>query len=508
MPNMFVLSIMLSVALTAIMMIYAIVNHTVEKSFYLILLSVANFFFVFGNLLEIVAPTLEAAFYGVRVQYIGAPFIMPLTYLFYREFYGYKRFSHIKLALLFVIPMLSMLCMQAFPFVRLHYGEIWYRSNGVVASVGHTNGLTYYLSAAVNYICVVLSLRLILGRIFHGGRLRRRQSLVLLTGWVAPLVANFSFVFLKGVRDFDLTPIAYVTSMAVLLYSALADNLLDVLPLARAQVLDELEDAFIVCDDDLNFLDANLSARRLFPELAALTSGESMERVNGFKTEGALRIGSQGEERHYKITANPILRGTSNSGICVVFRDVTVENRLMEDLQRQATVDALTGVYNRGTFFGRAREALAQSETKGLGLALLMIDLDHFKQVNDTYGHPCGDAVLKAVADTAKRRFNAGGVVGRYGGEEFAVLLENISGTQAVAAAEKLRKAVEGLTVCCQSECVGVTISVGVAYHAAKSGQTLESLLIQADEALYLSKSDGRNRTSLYSAKGVGMCGV
>lgn len=120
MPNIFVLAIMLSVAIAALMMIYAIVKHTVEKSFFLILLSIANLFYVFGNLLEITAPTLETAFYGIRVQYMGAPFILPLTYLFNREFYGKKRLTPIKVGLIFIIPVVSMLALQAFPLVRLH----------------------------------------------------------------------------------------------------------------------------------------------------------------------------------------------------------------------------------------------------------------------------------------------------------------------------------------------------------------------------------------------------
>lgn len=497
MPNIFVLAIMLSVTITALMMVYAIVKHTAEKSFYLILLSVANLFFAFGNLLEITAPTLETAFYGVRVQYMGAPFIMPLTYLFYREFYGEKRFAPIKLAILFVIPVLSMLALQAFPLVRLHYADIWYSTNGYITSVQHTDGMTYYLGTALNYICVFLSLQLILGRIRHGGKLQRRQSLVLLAGWLAPLATNISFIFLDGGQSYDFTPVAYVTSMAVLLYSTLVHNLLDVLPLARAQVMDELEDAFIVCDDDFRFWDANLSAKRLFPELATLTPGESMEGIKGFKSEGELRVLEDGKERHYKITANPILRGTKNSGVCVVFRNTTVENRLLENLQRQATVDALTGVYNRGTFFNLVGETLEQDKVKMLDFALLMIDLDHFKQVNDTYGHPCGDAVLKAVADTAKNHFRKEGVIGRYGGEEFAVLLENISYTQAVTVAEKLRKAIEDMTICCGGQSIRVTASIGVAHYPAGDSQTPEILLARADEALYLSKSSGRNQTSL-----------
>lgn len=501
MLNIFVLAVMLSMTLAVIMMVYAIVKHTVEKSFYLILLSVANLFFVFGNLLEMTAATLEAAFYGVRVQYMGAPFIVPLTYLFYRDFYGKKRLTPLKHALFFVIPVLAMLSLQAYPLVRLQYGDIWYTTNNQIVNVQHTCGITYYLSTALNYTCIFLSLRLILERICCGGKGQRKQSLMLLAGALAPIAANVFYVFWDGVRGFDLTPIAYVTSMAVFLYSALAHNLLDVLPLARAQVMDELEDAFIVCDEGFRFLDANLSARQMFPQLSNLTPGESIESVKGFKSEGEMNMLVNGEERHYKITANPILHGTKNSGVCIVFRNITVENKLLENLQRQATMDALTGIYNRGTFFELAEGEMEQSKVKKLDFALLMIDLDHFKRVNDTYGHPCGDVVLKAVAETAKNHFRRGDVVGRYGGEEFAVLLENISDKQAVTSAEKLRIAIEDMTIPCQDKNIRVTISIGVAHCTAGDCQTLEDLLIHADEALYISKSMGRNRTSLYREK-------
>lgn len=503
MPNIFILTIMLSLTLTALIMVYAVVKHTVKKSFYLIFLSISNLFFVFGTLLEITAPTLGAAFYGVRVQYMGAPFILPLTYLFFRDFYGKKRLTPMGHALLFIIPVLSMLALQAFPLVRLQYGDIWYVTNGQIVNVQHTNGIAYHLGTTLNYTCIILSLRLILGQVIRGGRRQRRQSLILLAGWVAPVAANISYVFLGGNQGFDLTPIAYVTSMAVFLYSALANNLLDVLPLARAQVIDELEDAFIVCDDDLNFLDANLSARQLFPELSTLTPGESMKMVRGFKSEGELQIWVEGEEQHYKITTNPILRDTKDSGVCIVFRNITVETKLLENLHRQATMDALTGLYNRGTFFDLAKETLKLGKAKMLDHALLLIDLDYFKRVNDTYGHPCGDTVLKAIADTAKNHFRKDDVVGRYGGEEFAVLLPDLSHLQAVEAAEQLRKAIEDMSIFCQEHSIRVTISIGVAHYPAGGSQTLEALLTQADEALYRSKSRGRNRTSLYRGKEV-----
>ncbi|MEA4993406.1 MAG: diguanylate cyclase [Oscillibacter sp.] len=497
MPNIFILAVALSVVISVLMTVYTVSNHTVEKSLYLILLSVADLFFSFGNLLEITATTLETAFYGVRVQYLGAPFLVPLAYLFFRDFYGKKRFSARQHALIFAIPVVSMVSLQLFPLVRLHYGDIWYSTNGQIASIQHTDGIAYLLGVVLNYICIVLSLSLILSHIRTGSKPQRRQSFILLLSCLAPLVSNFSFVFIGSSQSYDFTPIAYVSALAVFLYSALTQNLLNVLPLARAQVIDGLEDAFIVCDASFHLLDANQSAKRLFPQLSRMVSGESLEGVQGFKPQGETVIWRNGEARRYKITANPVLQGTKNSGICIVFRDVTVESRLLEDLHRQATMDALTGVYNRGTFFDLARQTLSKDGGQR-ALALLMIDVDHFKQVNDTYGHPCGDAVLKAIAQSAREHFRKSDLVGRYGGEEFAVLLEDLSSQQAVETAEKLRRTIEDMRIAFQDGIVRAAVSIGVAYCPASRRQTLEELLNQADAAMYLSKTGGRNRTSLY----------
>lgn len=133
-----------------------------------------------------------------------------------------------------------------------------------------------------------------------------------------------------------------------------------------------------------------------------------------------------------------------------------------------------------------------------LDVCLLMIDVDHFKQVNDIHGHPCGDAVLKAVADIVKDHFRKSDVVGRYGGEEFAVLMAGASGDQALSIAEKLRKTIEDATVFCRDQGINVTISIGVVHACAGDNPTLETLLMQADAALYLAKGGGRNRACLY----------
>ncbi len=500
MLNIYTVIMTLSLILAALIVVYAVIRHTVDKSLYLIFLSIANIFFIFGSLLEMTASNLESAFYGVRVQYMGIPYLMPLSYLFCRDLYGKKRFNAWQHIVFLSIPVLSVFAIQVFPATRVFYDRIWYTTNGIVANVAHTSGFLYYASLALNYSSLLLALWLILRQIVSGGRRIRQQSIVLLVGWIGPVITNIFYTMVDRSSGFDLTPVVYVTAVVVFVSLALSGNLLEVLPLARRQVMDELEDAFVVCDEDMCFLDANLSAKRLFPELATLTRGESLECVGGFQSYGELRRWVNGEEIDYKITQTPVLQGKRNSGICIVFQNVTAENRLLENLRHRAEMDTLMDIYNRGAFFDIAHETLKRGRLRKHPCALLMIDLDHFKRMNDSYGHLYGDTVLRAVSATIKNNIRKGDVIGRYGGEEFAVLLEDITEEEAFEAAEKLRKSVESLEMLHEGERVLVTISVGVVHCPLCQSTTLRELLAHADEALYRAKTHGRNQVRMHSS--------
>jgi diguanylate cyclase (GGDEF)-like protein len=165
-----------------------------------------------------------------------------------------------------------------------------------------------------------------------------------------------------------------------------------------------------------------------------------------------------------------------------------------QEVQQLALKDALTGVGNRRYFEERAKAALASARRRGARLALLMIDIDHFKAVNDRYGHAAGDAVLRALAGTLARSLRGGDVCGRLGGEEFAAVLPDESREGAAATAERLRAAVERLNVGSGGkEWIRFTVSVGVAAYP-ENGETLSALMKRADARLYHAKEGGRNR--------------
>jgi diguanylate cyclase (GGDEF)-like protein len=165
--------------------------------------------------------------------------------------------------------------------------------------------------------------------------------------------------------------------------------------------------------------------------------------------------------------------------------------RLFARVQQLATTDGLTGSFNRGHFTAAATTQLQIAQRNHRPTTAMMVDIDHFKRVNDTHGHAVGDQVIKAVATVLRQHVRHPDVVGRYGGEEFAVVHSEMHGDP-MALGERLRAAVEAIAVPAPGEPIRVTVSVGVA--ELKPDDDLDSLLGRADEALYRAKRAGRNR--------------
>jgi diguanylate cyclase (GGDEF)-like protein len=176
----------------------------------------------------------------------------------------------------------------------------------------------------------------------------------------------------------------------------------------------------------------------------------------------------------------------------------------MEEVNRRARTDALTGLPNRREFDQQLGSLLAQADRFGHSVSLIMADVDHFKKVNDTFGHEAGDQVLKSIAKTLTDTVRQVDVVARFGGEEIAILLPQTSLPGAVELADRLRKQIESKPIQVGGNEISVTISCGVACYP-DGVLTKEALFAAADRALYDAKNAGRNCVKSAVAKPTGV---
>ena len=170
--------------------------------------------------------------------------------------------------------------------------------------------------------------------------------------------------------------------------------------------------------------------------------------------------------------------------------------KIQAALEDQAVRDSLTGLYNRREFYRRIQEELERARRYRRSFALLMLDIDDFKAINDTYGHPAGDEVLRAVASMIDVEIRPGDSAARYGGDEIAIILPETSASGAMALAERLREFVSSLAVCMSApprRVLRLTVSIGVAVFP-EDARSVDALIAAVDRALYAAKEGGRNR--------------
>lgn len=187
--------------------------------------------------------------------------------------------------------------------------------------------------------------------------------------------------------------------------------------------------------------------------------------------------------------------------LCVTFGFLLMLNyRLLMEIQKIASCDMLTGAFNRRRIEEEAKRLKSRCKRTGDSLAVMMIDVDQFKSINDSYGHPVGDEVLRRLAEIAQAAIRADDYFARYGGEEFCILLPSTSVTEAYGLAERLRLTYASTTMGISGKAIKSTISIGVA-DSSQVGLEFEALIKAADHALYRAKLEGRNKVAVFSEK-------
>jgi diguanylate cyclase (GGDEF)-like protein/PAS domain S-box-containing protein len=207
-------------------------------------------------------------------------------------------------------------------------------------------------------------------------------------------------------------------------------------------------------------------------------------------------VRKNGEVFPVHLSVTPMHEHSQLVGVAVVFQDIARRKAMELELTRLATTDALTGVANRRRFVQELELELARAKRFGQPAAFLMVDIDHFKRVNDTHGHATGDAVLRHLAELSRRRLRGIDLFGRLGGEEFGILLPGTNGDGALQCAESFRRYVAETPLQGGAGPIPFTISIGLTLFQP-GDDVPDSILARADAALYRAKEGGRNRVEV-----------
>lgn len=232
-----------------------------------------------------------------------------------------------------------------------------------------------------------------------------------------------------------------------------------------------------------------------FKEMLPWLEQESAEFLRGTLSRHRIEIKTSafGELRYFEVIFASMQDVSGKfSGMIVVLEDISGRKHMEQELNRLATIDSLTESYNRHQLIKLGQQELSRSMRYSRALAVLMLDIDYFKAINDKYGHAAGDDVLRALSSICKATFRLTDIFGRLGGEEFAAFLPETTLDEAVLVAERLRNSIAHLVVKARNDQVRFTVSIGVAKY--KENQSLEEVLAVADKALYMAKDQGRNR--------------
>lgn len=437
-----------------------------------------------------------------KLQYIficSAPVLYSIYILRHNNLIG----SSIKwLAFLLVVPILTILLAWTNPNHHL----IWERMEEQRFLCGKalliTHGPMFFVYALYSYILIAVTslLSLIRAHRYHG--IFRIQSILLGTAALIPLAANALYIFnILDFKPLDITPVAFTLTNILLTLGFLRFRLQEVEPIARDTIFQGITDGLLVADHQglPVYLNRRMKAILDWKEPVSLTKGreqlfEIFPELNRNGPFGGLTVTDRHYHLYYDVSKTPLKdRRGMIVGELYLFRDITQRKVLEDELRTLAQVDPLTKLNNRRYFMERAEIEIDRVRRYGGTLFLVMIDLDRFKGINDSYGHQSGDYVLQTFGNISNEMIRSTDLAGRIGGEEFAFILTSSNSGETTVFAERLRKAMENEEFLFQNKKETITLSGGISSLNSKS-DSLKDLMKRTDRLLYQAKELGRNR--------------
>lgn len=465
----------------------------------------ASAVYSFGYGMELGSSTQESIYFWVRFEHLGIQLIAPTWLLFAMSVSGLdKKIKPMLLVILAIIPLYLFISSQTLGGLNWAHKNPRIDISSGYPLFDYDRNIWNYIAVGYYSLCLGVSTVLFAFSMFRSVAAFRKSAIIYLVGSLPPLFGLFFQNLNILNNNIDYTPFLLSFSGILFIIGFTKLRLLDIIPLARDSIFENMSTGVLILDREDRIVDYNPAMQLVVPKLNKKDIGKKvyivfpndpalLDLVRGV-TSGRieLKFGDGIDTAYYRVNMSKMEDKKGQLiGKIISFYEFTMEKDLLNELANLANHDGLTGVYNRQHFMQLASKEIERHNRYGGDLSLIMFDLDHFKNINDTYGHAAGDLVLKTVAELFLKMIRQSDILARIGGEEFILLLPETKLESARVLAERLRNTLDMTIMEFEGQQFYAHASFGVSGESPDETSSLDELYRTADRALYRAKSMG-----------------
>lgn len=481
------------------------------------------------------SPSVQRLVWWTTLEHVASNSVVAFYLTFTLYFTGFKPWLiRRRQALIWLVPVLNVLLV----ITNQWHGLVWtgftiHPNNSHLNIIHHGPG--YYWIATCFYIYVVTGSAFVSRSALRSSHLHRRQAITVVAGSVPPLLAGTLFTLGLSPEHANILPMSFLFTGGIYFASLFRFRLFDLLPVARDTLVEYMDDGVLVVNHEGCVIDMNPAARQYTQRRKSACTGSKIEDVLSDWPE-IVHHCHTAQNRTSHVVHRPDtpcyieVRVTfffdhkrRFIGKLLVLRDITQNHRdqlqieqaninlslkleqiqaLQTQLKEQAIRDGLTGLFNRRYFEESLPAEITKAQRAGSSLSIVLMDIDYFKKVNDTYGHLAGDEALRVFAALLRQHIRKSDIACRYGGEEFILAMPDMPLVEAYQRAENIRRAFKSIKIEFDGLSFSATISMGLGAYPDYAG-TQQELLKRIDQALYVAKANGRDRIEVANEKTV-----
>lgn len=480
---------MFAIALLALVLgSLSLVKHTSQIGLWFALLCFAETIYTFGYGMELACKTLAQTEFWLTFEMFGTVFLPSSITLIAYTYYSRKDAPFWFSSILTILSSITLLVLLGNHSNHLIFSKIEQTHyNGISISILEF-GQLFYIHLIFSNVAMIYSTISFL-RVWRNAPERlKKQSLIIIIGSLPPWVCYAIYMLDLAPYGIDLAAMSFIITGPLFAYNFFKLQFSNIMPIARNLIFDNMNEGFIVFDNQLHVIDSNnavhkiICANHLSNAMMNFTQ-QIKSQITSNETLKQITVHHKELEVRYQVIRHN--KSNDDIGYLASIHDVTERNQHLKQLTRQAEIDELTGISNRRMILIQLEHAIqnAWQDTRNNLISLILFDVDRFKSINDKQGHQIGDLLLQQLASLLKQKLNTNEHFGRYGGDEFLIIITGLSPDLANERANHLRMMAQNQ--------LGITLSMGLTHYL--TNDTPKLMLQRADYALYQSKSAGRN---------------